>query len=759
LETIRERTNHYFFMDQMSLIQRSFFWPVMVCHHFLPLLHLVSAVGLLLMAPFSVALSIPAPPGCSYFPFQVEAIRDLVRSDRILLGDEMGLGKTISVIGALNVLGSKQRVLIIAPKSVLPSWEYELRTWLVDPSWSIGAASAKGGFPPTTNVGILLMNYDIVNKFRDEIDTLGPYDIVVCDEAHYLKNGEAIRTKAILGDYGLSDKVSRGIATQQLWFLTGSPILNSPIELFPLLRALDPAFQIIPELGSIENFRDRYCGWQETPWGISYKGGRNLPELRRRLREMREDGTPLMVRRTKLEVLKDLPDKRHQLLPLEDDGDMAAEEAHAMLDAVLQMFEGQNPTLPSPTGGDLMMEHNATGLKSLKIAELKSMLRDRDFRTNGSKKELIARLVQTGRRNQQNHNVTTEHEVPLVHESAQSALRSAPTGGRRVEILRELLAKKKWWREWEVTNKKATEKAMLGALCAARHETALRKVPYAIEILESALVSHKVVVFAYHRDVQEALFRAFEGRAVALHGGSTLEERADAVQRFQTDASVRLFVGSIRAAGIGITLTAASHVLFVELDWSPLIVQQAEDRCHRVGQKASVLVQYLFFKNSVDEHLAQLLASKQSTVSAAIDQPEGAMSWIFDFGKHKEVSVADVAGSDPDYLDWIVQQDAHHGKVELSAALKELGYLDRPSVAFESGSVHQTEEQKATMNDRRKSSKGDMHGSFILTFGKYEGKRLGEVPIGYLIWLNGSGAARRDFRLSTALRGYIARVE
>jgi SNF2 family DNA or RNA helicase len=123
-----------------------------------------------------------------------------------------------------------------------------------------------------------------------------------------------IRTKAILGDSGLSDKVSRGIATQQLWFLTSSPIINSPIELFPLLRALDPAFQIIPELESIENFRDRYCGWQETPWGISYKGGRNLPELRRRLRKMREDGTPRMVRRTKLlEVLKDLPDKRHQL--------------------------------------------------------------------------------------------------------------------------------------------------------------------------------------------------------------------------------------------------------------------------------------------------------------------------------------------------------------------------------------------------------------------------------------------------------------
>lgn len=128
--------------------------------------------------------------------------------------------------------------------------------------------------------------------------------------------------------------------------------------------------------------------------------------------------------------------------------------------------------------------------------------------------------------------------------------------------------------------RKSTGAVGMGALAKARHATAFEKIPAATDVLESAIAWSLLIIFGK--------------RAVALHGASTQVERAET--RFQAVESVRLFCGSIRAAGVGITLTAASHVIFLQFDWSPeRIVQQAEDRCHRVGQKSSVLVQCICF--------------------------------------------------------------------------------------------------------------------------------------------------------------------
>ncbi|NIV33897.1 MAG: hypothetical protein GWN58_31945, partial [Anaerolineae bacterium] len=90
--------------------------------------------------------------------------------------------------------------------------------------------------------------------------------------------------------------------------------------------------------------------------------------------------------------------------------------------------------------------------------------------------------------------------------------------------------------------------------------------------------------------VIEEVAAAFPG-AVMLYGGMTDQQKDNSVRRFQDDPSCPLFVGSIQAAGVGLTLTAASNVVFAELDWVPANLMQAEDRCHRMGQTDSVLVQ------------------------------------------------------------------------------------------------------------------------------------------------------------------------
>jgi hypothetical protein len=154
-------------------------------------------------------------------------------------------------------------------------------------------------------------------------------------------------------------------------------------------------------------------------------------------------------------------------------------------------------------------------------------------------------------------------------------------------------------------------------LALVRHETALAKLPAVIEHLQN--VDGKVVVFAHHHDVVEAVAREFAGEVAVVYGETSLAERDAAVTRFQTDQTCRVFVGSIGAAGVGLTLTAASHVVFAELDWVPGNMSQAEDRCHRIGQRESVLVQHLVLAESLDAHMANILVSKQEVIDAALN--------------------------------------------------------------------------------------------------------------------------------------------
>lgn len=153
-----------------------------------------------------------------------------------------------------------------------------------------------------------------------------------------------------------------------------------------------------------------------------------------------------------------------------------------------------------------------------------------------------------------------------------------------------------------------------------RIETAKAKAPKVAEAIKSELESvENVVVFAWHKCVIETLKEELKEFGVAVITGETsMHDRQQAVDDFQA-GRVRVFLGNMLAAGVGITLTRSSNVRFVELPWLPGQLSQAEDRCHRIGQQDSVLVKHYVLEDSVDEIMAKQLIAKQEVITATLD--------------------------------------------------------------------------------------------------------------------------------------------
>jgi SWI/SNF-related matrix-associated actin-dependent regulator 1 of chromatin subfamily A len=139
------------------------------------------------------------------------------------------------------------------------------------------------------------------------------------------------------------------------------------------------------------------------------------------------------------------------------------------------------------------------------------------------------------------------------------------------------------------------------------------------DFLES---DEKLVLFATHKFVIDKLMERFAGLAVKIAGGTSMEDRNKAVEHFQTNPKVKLFIGNIKAAGVGLTLTAASNVGMIEYPWTPGDLKQAEDRCHRIGQKNTVNVYHLVVPGTIEEEIAELLDKKTKVLNAVLDGVE-----------------------------------------------------------------------------------------------------------------------------------------
>ncbi len=163
---------------------------------------------------------------------------------------------------------------------------------------------------------------------------------------------------------------------------------------------------------------------------------------------------------------------------------------------------------------------------------------------------------------------------------------------------------------------RAERLAQLGAL---QRIAARGKLAAALAWIEDFLASGEaLVVFARHVEVQEAVVKHFPD-ALHLLGSDSLAARDAAIAAFQQPGGPQLIIGATRVAGQGITLTRASNVAFLELEWTPAMHDQAEDRCHRIGQHDAVTAWYLLAANTIDEAMARVIQSKRALVAAVTD--------------------------------------------------------------------------------------------------------------------------------------------
>jgi len=155
---------------------------------------------------------------------------------------------------------------------------------------------------------------------------------------------------------------------------------------------------------------------------------------------------------------------------------------------------------------------------------------------------------------------------------------------------------------------------------------------YILDWLEGSDATQKLVVFAHHKEVlnyiEEAISKKYKGRLgmMRIDGSVPPAERAQCVKKFQSNKTIRVALLSMTAAGVGLTLTAASNIIFAELHWTPGVLAQAEDRCHRIGQANSVNVMYAICKDeevSVDMTLWKMIAHKVGNLGRVVDGERG----------------------------------------------------------------------------------------------------------------------------------------
>ena len=531
-------------------------------------------------------------------PHQVDAALFALRSPLskgVIFADEVGLGKTIEagIVVAQKWAERRRHVLFIVPATLRKQWQQELEakfylpTAILDSSTFSAAQSAGAANPFDQRDRLVICSYHFAAARQQEISGV-PWDLVVIDEAHRLRNvfkaGNKI-AKAIADAIGQTPKL----------LLTATPLQNSLMELYGLVSVIDPHV-----FGDAASFRDQFV--------------RSADETQRNA-GLRQRLAPVCIRTLRKQVVEYIPFTRR--VPITQDF-LPGDQEQALYESVSAYLQREKLiALPASQ-------------RTLITLVLRKLLASSTFAIAGTLRGLIVRLERIA--DGEGINLLDEDDLEGIEELQDEwdDEDDAGDGKGKVDprLLKEESAELRRFADLaDGIRVNAKGQALIPALKVAFNKTA------------ALGAARKAVVFTESRRTQQYLFdllsaNGYAGQLVMMNGTNTdphsrgiyeqwiarhaddgmavgsraVDMKAAIVEQFRDHASILI---ATEAAAEGINLQFCSLVVNYDLPWNPQRIEQRIGRCHRYGQKHDVaVVNFINRRNEADQRVFQLLSDK-----------------------------------------------------------------------------------------------------------------------------------------------------
>ncbi|TXH21661.1 MAG: helicase SNF2 [Chitinophagaceae bacterium] len=425
-----------------------------------------------------------------------------------ILADDMGLGKTVQTLSYIEHFKKENpsaRITVVCPTTLIYNWENEIKKFTPDLTYHIHHGPAR------TKISDEILKYDIIittyGTLRSDIKMFSNFiiDYLVLDESQAIKNPSSKVTKA-----------ANLLNAKHKLCLSGTPLQNNTFDIYAQMNFLNPGM-----LGSVEFFR------QEFAIPIDKLGEADRKE------HLRKILYPFILRRTKEQVAKDLPEKQEMILWCEME-----DEQRKIYDAYRNEYRDR-----------IMGTINDHGIGRSQFTILQGLMKLRQICDSPA--------------------ILNEDEVFENHSI------------KIDELSREI---------------------------------------------KENMSNHKALIFSQFLGMLALIRKKLDELGIRYEyfdGSTSAPDREKAIQNFQNNDDVKVFLISLKAGGVGLNLTAADYVYIVDPWWNPAVEQQAIDRTHRIGQTKNIFAYRMICKDTIEDKILSLQEKKKALAKELISDETG----------------------------------------------------------------------------------------------------------------------------------------